>query len=55
MPRACRLGFSLPGHNYSMVCFILFQSMTNQRDSDTMTGKKELVAVEHHLAHFLGR
>jgi hypothetical protein len=55
MPRACRLGFSLSGHNYSMACFILSQTMTNQSGSDTMTGKKELVAVEHRLVHTLGR
>lgn len=55
MPRACCLGFGLSGHNYRMLYFTLLHSMTDQRGSDTMTDRKELVAVEHRLVHFLGR
>jgi hypothetical protein len=55
MPRACRLGFSLSGHNYGMVSIYAILAMTNQGGSDIMTGRKELVAVEHHLVPTLGR
>jgi hypothetical protein len=55
MPRACRLGFSLSGHNYGMVSTYAILAMTNQGGSDIMTGSKELVAVEHHLVPTLGR
>jgi hypothetical protein len=55
MPRARCLGFSLSGHNYGMVLLYGIPAMTNQRASATMTGRKELVAVEHHPVDTLGR